>query len=451
MPRLHLHPRDEQGSIAISMMIMFIATAVTAALLTTVFRDVKVSRRSGDSANALQVADAGVNEAAKALRTASGTLGACPEYPSLLGFSRTASIAGGSYTYCAARELDGDGRPFWHIDSTGTDATGVQRRLRAGAAAEPRFPDAIHVLSSASFSAGFSVDSYRDEVNRCTKKGRIGSNDPAGLSFGSNGVNTSANCQNVNALGVPQGTWPHPPDGCVAYSRDGTVTFPPSKVGTGQCPPSNTTTASPEFSRATATSAGSVHFPAPPLTAPGGNFNCTTRTLEPGKTYYYASVTLGVGCGVSASGLTFPAQATPVKIFTRNLTIAGGTGSGVTNHINAPPDDAAVCGTSHGAGGAVGKLYCPGWAGALEIEVMSGGSTPEVRYTGNFSTFWGVINAPSATAEWQGGSPQWEIFGSTVVKSISGGVQAKWHYDEAIGGLTTGRFFAKNWREEPLR
>lgn len=442
-------PRDEQGSIAISMMVMFIATAVTAGLLTTVFRDVRTSRRSGDSANALQVADAGVNEAVKAVRTAVGTLNACPMFAGLPGFSRTSTIAGGSYTYCAAQEVDADGRPVWHVDSTGTDATGAQRHLRANAIAEPRFPEAIHVLSAAAFSAGFSVDSYKDEVSRCTKKGRVGSNDPATLSFGSNGMNTSENCQNRAPFGA-MGAWPYPADGCVAYSRDGSVTFPPGKIGQGQCPPSNTTSDSPEFFRATATTTGPVDFPAPPAPAPGANFNCTSATLQPGKTYYYASVTLGVGCGVDPAGLAFPAQANPVKIYTRNLTVAGGTGSNSTNYINPPPDSATVCGASHGNGGAAGKLYCPGWAGALQIEVMSGGSAPEVRYTGNFSTFWGVVNAPSATASWQGGSPQWEVFGSMVIKSVSGGVQAKWHYDEALGALTTGRFFAEHWREEPL-
>jgi len=430
------------------MMVMFIATAVTAALLTTVFRDLRVSRRSGDSANALQVADAGINEAAKAVRTAAGTVGACPDFPALVGFSRNSTIAGGSYTYCAAEEVTPSGRPVWHLDSTGTDATGVQRRLRADAVAETRFPEAIFVMAATSFGAGFSVDSYKDEVARCTGKGRVGSNDPTTLSFGSNGQNTSENCQNRAPFGS-MGAWPYPPDGCVAYSRDGTVSFPASKIGVGQCPPANTVTDSPEFFRATATSAGSVDFPAAPATVPGANFNCNTRVLKPGKTYHYVSFSLGVGCGVDATGVTFPASANPVKIYTQNLTIAGGVGNGA-NYINSPPDSATVCGPSHGAGGA-DKLYCPGWANSLQIEVMAGGAAPEVKFTGNHSTFWGVVNAPSSTADWSGGNPQWEVFGSMVIKSVSGAVQAKWHYDESLGSLTTGRFFAKHWREEPLR
>ena len=46
---------------------------LSAALLTTVFRDIRVSRRSGDAANALQVADAGLNDAVKSLRNAVAT------------------------------------------------------------------------------------------------------------------------------------------------------------------------------------------------------------------------------------------------------------------------------------------------------------------------------------------------------------------------------------------
>src|SRR5687768_3641715 len=172
--RLMRRRHDENGSIAVTMSVVFIATALSAAMLTTVWRDIRVSRRAGDSANALQVADAGLNDAVKSLGTAGGVTGACDDYPSLPGFERTDTIAGGTYTYCAARDQDSVGRPVWHIEAVGVDATGVKRRLRSDAVSTPLFPNAINVLATGSFSSGFSVDSYKDEVSRCTGKGKIG-------------------------------------------------------------------------------------------------------------------------------------------------------------------------------------------------------------------------------------------------------------------------------------
>lgn len=431
----------EEGSIAITMMVAFIATALSAAVLTTVYRDIRVSRRSGDAANALQVADAGLNDAIKSLRNAVGTVGTCPTHPTLPGFARTDTIAGGTYTYCAALDEDSIGRPVWHVDSEGVDATGVRRHVRSDAVSTPLFPNAINVIATGAFSSGFSVDSYKDELDRCTKKGKVGTNDPANFSFGNQGNNSSENCQNN-----PNGTWVHPPDGCVAYSTDGTATFPANVIGQGQCPPDPyTTSESPEFVPFTPTPPQSYDLPAPG-TGPGANFTCDALgEIQGGKTYFYTSVTLAKGCSFPLAG-PFPTMDNPTRIYTTNLTIAGGQGNSL-NPINEPPNLATVCGPTHGQTGA-DRLYCPGWVGALQVSVIGNGS---VTWSGNHSTFWGVVNAPNSVVSWTGGGgSQWEIFGSLVAGSVSGAVQALWHYDESLGTLTSGAFFGKNWREEPL-
>lgn len=432
--------RGEDGSIAVTAMVSFIAVALTAAMLTTVFRDIRVSRRAGDSANALQVADAGINDAVKGLRDAVAVSGGCPWAPAgTLAFSRTSTLAGGTFTYCAFPDEDAVGRPVWHIDATATDATGVKRRLRADAVSDPLYPNAINVMASGSFSSGFSVDSFKDEVNRCTGKGRVGTNSPNSFTFGNKGNNSSENCQNT-----PNGTFPYPPDGCVAYSRDGTATIPASAIGPGQCPPSATTTASPEFFPEAVGRPDTWDLPTP--TTQGVNLTCNTPTLQAGKTYYYGSVTLAENCGFPSTG-PWPTLATPTKIYTNSLTLAGGSGSSTLNPINLPPDNATVCGPTHGAAGS-NKLYCPGWAGGLQIYVNGG----QVTFSGNHSTFWGVIKAPNSVVTWSGGGgSQWEIWGSMVARSVTGAVQARWHYDESLGQLTSGRFFPTNWREEPLQ
>lgn len=436
--RSNLRSRSEEGSVALTAMVSVITLSLTAALLTTVYRDIRVSRRAGDAANALQVADAGLNDAVKSLRNAVAVPNGCPG-TAAPAFSRTSTLAGGTYTYCAFPDTDTSGRPVWHIDATATDATGVKRRLRAEAVAEPMFPNAINVIASGTFSSGFSVDSFKDEVTRCTGKGKVGTNSPSQFTFGNNGNNSSENCQNN-----PNGNFPHPPDGCVAYSRNGDVPIPNSSIGSGQCPPTNTTMLSPEFPRPSI----DTRFLVPdfPTTgAPGGNFTCDAAgELVAGKTYYYNSVTLGENCSFAGSG-PWPTSAAPTRIFAGTLTVAGGTGNSL-NPINQPPNSATVCGSTHTMAGA-DPMYCPGWAGALQVYVTG----DRVDFTGNHSTFWGVITAPNAAVRWLGGAAQWEIFGSLTANSIAGAVQAEWHYDENLGSLTSGRYFPRNWREEPLK
>ncbi len=454
--------RDERGSVAIAMMVMTVTMALTAALLTTVFRSLKVSRASGDKANALQVADAGVNEAVKTVKNAAPSAAVhCNGFPTLPAFVQNGGIASGSYRYCAAQDVDPAGKVVWHIDSTGRDASGAERRIRVDARSEPLFPNAINVVAASSFSSGFSVDSYRDELNRCTLKGKVGTNDAANFTFGSNG-NSSENCQNV-----PNGAYKYPPDGCVSYSRDGNVAIPASSIGIGQCPAATTTMESPEFFAEPTNPPDSYDYPsggsgigaalvcANPAPSAGPGVTVVSG-LVPGKVYFFATTKLLAGCKVdpalAATPVVFPAMNRPVRIHTQSLTINGGVGGGL-NPVNQPPNSATICGPSHVPAG--NPLYCPGWAGALQVEVLAGGSG--VTFSGNHSTFWGAIRAPSSVVNFTGGGgSQYEVFGALVASSVNaggggGGTQAKWHYDESLGSLTSGRFYPQNWREEALQ
>src|SRR5947209_8728629 len=65
--------RTEEGSIALVMVIMMVASVLTLALVTTSEAGLRSSRRAGDSANALQLADAGLNDAVRAVGTSAQT------------------------------------------------------------------------------------------------------------------------------------------------------------------------------------------------------------------------------------------------------------------------------------------------------------------------------------------------------------------------------------------
>ena len=69
---LHQKSRDERGSMIIAMMVIFVATGLIVSVVALVYNSMKVTRRSGDSANALQLADAAVNDAVKDIPTVGG-------------------------------------------------------------------------------------------------------------------------------------------------------------------------------------------------------------------------------------------------------------------------------------------------------------------------------------------------------------------------------------------
>src|SRR6266498_4483454 len=105
----------ERGSVAMALIVIVVATVMVVALLVTTQIGLRSARRAGDSANALQLADAGINDAAKAITAHTGS------------FSGTSSLGtAGSYSYTATK----DGA-VWRLDAIGTDATGVKRRVLA--------------------------------------------------------------------------------------------------------------------------------------------------------------------------------------------------------------------------------------------------------------------------------------------------------------------------------
>src|SRR5437764_14163064 len=126
---------EEDGSVAWPMLVIMIASMLLLAVLATLQSGLRSSRRAGDSANALQVADAGINDAVKAINAHTTT------------FSGSNNLgAAGSYTYTATKDTD---TGVWHINSLGVDATGVERRILADAVDAPLFANAFFALATA--------------------------------------------------------------------------------------------------------------------------------------------------------------------------------------------------------------------------------------------------------------------------------------------------------------
>jgi hypothetical protein len=461
-----LRARNDEGTMAILMIVVLVATGLVMITAATVEQGLRTSRRGGDAANALQVADAGVNDAISAISTAGGGT-----------FTRSGTVGNGSYSYTATQ--DAANPAAWLIDVYGTDQTGVKRHVRAMASGLPLFASPMYVNTAFSTKAGAILDSFRSGVSLagpsgnytdggCTDHGVLFFNPDAQITFPStNGGGTSIN--NCNQLRF--GTWKYSMDGCVMYG--GVFNIPSTAWGTAKCPSPtdatfpNRTKSIPDTFSPTPVEAPkrSVDVQSPTqsscaagVCAPtaGSSLTCNgTTLLKLGWTYYYDKITLAKDCAIDPT--TVPATATPdyiaahpVLLFTKALNVTTGT----HGEINAPPisGHSTLCGSStstwtyQDVNNNPAWNYCSGWVRSLSINMIGESST--VNITGNNGKFWGTFNAPGASVTLD--APQIEFWGAMLAKNLDTATQFSWHYDDSLSSQTTGKYTVNNWREEPL-
>ena len=439
--------RDERGNIVITLMVILVATGFIVGLTLVVYNELNVSRRYGDSANALQLADAAVNDAVKDVPKAVGAS---------LGPTTKPLGNAGSYTYSAALDPTSN---IWHVDAWGIDKTGVKRHVKAEAVPQSLFSSAFFVDSGVSLPSGISLDSFTDGQtlqNSCTRKGTIGTNTPASLTFNSNGGNGTAQQGCTDKVWYNgSNVWQYPVDGCVAYHDTNSPPVWPPQYGTSNhCPP------------APATQVADPKYPIPSLSPPAGlgnpvvqqsnqgsaaqswpNVPCdATHPIPGGAQYYTTQVTLLPGCQVQAAN-------GPAIIYTQGAVNIGIQNGGASQNrspgMNRPDtSNALLCpnyaGTDFQGPGHPLSNYCPGWSANLQI-YMTDQDSSTINF-GNSATFWGVIMGQSAQIAT---SPQVEMWGAMRVAGLNGSAQLMLHYDEALGSITNGVYSVKNWREEP--
>lgn len=453
---------DERGSIPIFMAVMLILTALVLVTVEAVDSDIRSSRRSGDSANALQVADAGINDAIQQASLVPKTT---------LTFTRTGTLGNGTYVYTATR--DPVRTSIWHVDSIGTDAAGVKRRVKAQGVPSSIFNSPLFVNAALTMKSGISLDSFASGTSypeMCTKKGIIGTNDPSGMDFTTTGSGLGVtNCQ--KRLGIDS-TWNFSMDGCTSFG-DGSQNLPP--MGTGKCPPEPHTFRTPprKFTPPAVLPPGTI--PENPRVADfsGEELTCdpakpasidpsptlakrNVHTLVGDKVYYYTtSVVLRNGCKVispaTLGGFTDPER--PVFIYSSgDVKIGEPTGTGGT--INAPPTSTSVCGATAtstlvdaASPANPASYYCPLWSAGLRIRLLTG-NTRSVEIRSNGTKFWGAIEAPSGSFELNGSGI--EVWGAAVANTGVSKAQFTWHFDEGLSTITAGRYSSSAWREEGI-
>jgi hypothetical protein len=432
--------RDERGSIIMVVLVSMVVTILAVSIVATVTQSLSFSRKAGDSANALQLADAGVNDAIQVLPNQVG-----PTYNSG-GCAQPCSVSlglAGSYKYTATADSSGT---VWHITSWGTDAHGQQRKVRADAAAESLFGNAFFIYSTALLKQG-TIDSFTDgstAQRMCTGHGTVGS-DSGGTWFGTNGGGNS-NCENYT-YGI---SWPYSVDGCNEFSSATPLPAAPT-TGSGQCPANATNVLSPAFSPPQVVAPGGSAAVAQPAVCDGSNGvgHTTLKAQANGQPYFWTSVTLRPPCQVDPSN-------GPVVIYSAG-TIDIGDANGNSAAVNSPLLTSAQCSAvtytaSKDLTGNPSSDYCPSWSSNLRIFQLSGvsGTAANVMLR-NHLQFWGVIDAPSGCVQCgQTGTPHAEVWGATVTNSFNANAQLTLHFDDALGRIGTGRYNATNWREEPL-
>ena len=461
--------RDERGSIAIFMIVVMVATGLVMITAATVESGLKTSRRGGDSANALQVADAGVNDAVRAIQTVAGT-----------SFTRTGTVGTGSYTYTATQ--DANDPLVWLIDVYGQDKSGVKRHVTAQASGQPLFASPMYVNTSLNADVGGILDSFKSGVSMigpsgnysdggCTGNGIMFFSPSANVNFGSNNNQNGGGGQGASVTNCGRtryGTsWTFGYDGCYQYG--GVFTIPSGAMGPGKCPdpndpnfPGRTKSIVQEFSPPDVfgpTYAKDVQSPTQTACAdcepdPGTSFTCDTPVLRPKWTYYYKTITLKDGCAMNP--LYIPSNADPkwvsentVKLFATTLVLDTGT----HGTVNKPPVAAAplsLCGGSTTAWAYSDQnhnpayYYCTGWVRSLEINLLT--TTPStITIKGNGGNFWGTFTAPTASVTLN--SPNMEFWGAMLAGNLTVKTQFSWHYDDSLSQATTGKYNIKNWRE----
>lgn len=435
---------SEDGSIAMAVIVIMIATSLVFGVMAVVEKGLRTSRRAGDSANALQVADAGVNAAVQYIPTV-------PASTTNIG-PIEATVGSGKFVYSAVK-VDNQ---TWNVTSLGTDKAGLQRRITAQALAEPLFGRPIYIRATGNLQAGSIIDSYQSNTSRCTGQGVLTMDEPTLMRFtGVGGGN--ANCQrDLNP------SWSYSMDACEVPSDDADLgnplplsnneSPPKSLTGPARCPdPPLYRRVAPKMTPQPVAAPKAWDFPASGVDPSGRTFVCSPSSgsdpntdygmLKQGRTYYYSQVRLLDGCNLDDTSAAVGSGAKPVRIFSPNITLGVSSGGSSSNTVFAPrtPFCSAAWNSS-----SITTGYCSRWSSLLQLNLMGSGT---VTFNNKMRYFWGVINAPNGSVAIT--PPTLVVWGASVSNNLTSSSQFTWHFDEWLRTeIGSGFFGVGNWREE---
>ncbi|MEY2475912.1 MAG: hypothetical protein QOG87_1227 [Actinomycetota bacterium] len=161
MIRRFRHERDERGSIAIAMLVIFILTIGLAAAMTSVQGSLELTRNDQNRTNAFQLANAGIDQALYRIDTGTVPTTASGSYvPTVVAgrvhsFTDTITVGTSTFSIVATKTPTTQDR-VWQVRSTGTDPSGRKRLAIATVSSDSLFTEGFFVLHDFSLTGNQS-------------------------------------------------------------------------------------------------------------------------------------------------------------------------------------------------------------------------------------------------------------------------------------------------------
>jgi hypothetical protein len=385
--------RDERGSLPMTMLVAIIMGGVVTALYGYIATGQRTARHDRDFNQAIQVADAGMQNAFTELALSDPDDDTLPAIGSTI--VRTGTLDHGDWEWTATRIS----RTRWQVRSEGT-AAGSVRVVEANIGPRQLFGLAAFADLKLELRGGNKADSYND-VTWGTGNGAVGSNNQivlngnATVDWVMRYANATYNEKGIVVNGVETNEDPAylPPLGAEAYAEGGVCHGQDAIAYTGQFP----------LVRGKTYCFTNADFPAGDHKLVGDSPNDPTTAPEPvdpdGPTRIY----------IAPSG---------------NLRLLGqgNTGCGGAACVNIDPADRPN-------------------ATALEIYLASG----EVL-ANNHTKIAAGIYAPSSNCS--GPNAQGELYGSIICRTLDSKGGWQFHYDDRFRDVETEDFAIDGWREE---
>ena len=463
----------EQGSIPLALLTLIMVSALIMVLVNNVISSQRQVSFDRDFAEALPVADAGVEVAQYRLNSDDG------EFTTPSGTYNRSDFPVGETTIPESRELNGqittwtmtrldDAR--WEVDSV-AEINGTTRRVVGVIEEAPSLTMAAFTERLLSFAGANAADSYTSRAvpaltpTWCTGNGVVGSNDEVDFSGGSGAgshctrpsgpgqnrtvdrvdlydwednpgdVSTNlrpggdrcakdANHQNCRDMSGSLGTFPAPRliDDRLDLATDEEIAFISEAIdackASGPLPSYRTTVH------------GAVLNPAPNAAAAA---SADDMGLAGGH-YCYESLNFDANTRLAPTA----SINNPVIIFVEKDVVIKGQGGGPGGAANVGCNQ-SQCGTGTWADPPAVRPD----AGALRIFVLDGPVG-----VGNHANFAGIMYAPRAQCGGSGSNAQAGIYGSIVCDVIANVGGWSFHFDDALLGIGSGEFVISEWREE---
>lgn len=423
----------ERGSIPLALLVVVIMSGLTSIVYARTVADQRSVRHDNEFTTAIHAAEGGVEEAAFRLNN-----------HLVVGTSATGSGSAGDYHYAwtLVREA---GQP-WVVTSTGTGPAQVSRTVVAELADRPLFDNALATHLGVNFQGGNAADSYNSRTQvRCPGPspacfGIVASN--GNIDMGSSGGGSNyADRVHVHDWANPDNNGPQRcgPSNSIYCADPHTpqyrfnvdeplnirVAVPLVEDLLAKCTTFPNWKASDHVTGTGESAAATLTPTEPPQSDPrvGGDYYCFGSLLFDAKTVLPSTVTADDG-----------------------LIIVVRDWIKVEGQVKV---NCSACGGSFPA--------APSMPAARRLQIFTltddepagGNNVLAAVQVRQHAKLGAAIYAPNASCGNQQSNAQVEIYGALICKSVLNQGGWQFHYDEdLLGGLTTGEYVVRHWREE---